>query len=121
LYAKLSGRDLSALPWYVAFAYFKLGVIIQQICFRWFNGQTHDERFEGHGRVAVNLIRKAASVAGITTILVLSVRQVHLVHEDVLVVGCQPVRFSSAAQCRRNACCWCAGAIEDVRVTRVAP
>jgi aminoglycoside phosphotransferase (APT) family kinase protein len=46
LYAKLSGRDLSALPWYVAFAYFKLGVIIQQICFRWFNGQTHDERFE---------------------------------------------------------------------------
>jgi aminoglycoside phosphotransferase (APT) family kinase protein len=65
LYAQLSGRDLSALNWYVAFAYFKVGVICQQIYYRWFNGQTHDERFAGHGVVAGNLIRRAAEEAGL--------------------------------------------------------
>jgi aminoglycoside phosphotransferase (APT) family kinase protein len=63
LYSRMSGRDLSGLRWYVAFAYFKLGVIIQQIYYRWYRGQTHDERFAGHGEVASNLIRKAAAVA----------------------------------------------------------
>jgi aminoglycoside phosphotransferase (APT) family kinase protein len=65
LYARLSGRDLSDLDFYVAFAYFKLGVILQQIYARWHRGQTHDERFSGHGRVASNLIRKAAEIAGL--------------------------------------------------------
>ena len=65
LYGRLSGRDLSGLRWYIAFAYFKLGVICQQIYYRWCKGQTHDERFAGHGEVASNLIRKAASVAGL--------------------------------------------------------
>jgi aminoglycoside phosphotransferase (APT) family kinase protein len=65
LYAQLSGRDLSALDWYVAFAYFKVGVICQQIYFRWYNGQTHDERFAGHGQVASNLIGEAARIAGL--------------------------------------------------------
>jgi aminoglycoside phosphotransferase (APT) family kinase protein len=65
LYARRSGRDLSGLRWYVAFAYFKLGVIIQQIYYRWYRGQTHDERFAGHAELATNLIRKAASVAGL--------------------------------------------------------
>jgi aminoglycoside phosphotransferase (APT) family kinase protein len=63
LYSRMSGRDLSGLRWYVAFAYFKLGVIIQQIYYRWYRGQTHDERFAGHGEVASSLIRKAAAVA----------------------------------------------------------
>jgi aminoglycoside phosphotransferase (APT) family kinase protein len=65
LYARLSGRDVSALQWYLAFAYFKVGVIIQQIYYRWFKGQTHDERFGAHGQLAINLIRTAASVAGL--------------------------------------------------------
>ena len=65
LYARLSGRDLSALHWYLAFAYFKVGVIIQQIYYRWFKGQTHDERFAAHGQLASNLIRKGASIAGL--------------------------------------------------------
>jgi aminoglycoside phosphotransferase (APT) family kinase protein len=65
LYSRLSGRDLSGLRWYVAFAYFKLGVIIQQIYYRWYKGQTHDERFAGHAELATNLIKKAASVAGL--------------------------------------------------------
>jgi aminoglycoside phosphotransferase (APT) family kinase protein len=65
LYGQLSGRDISGLQWYVAFAYFKLGVIIQQIYYRWSRGQTHDERFAGHAEVASNLIRRATSVAGL--------------------------------------------------------
>src|SRR5262249_18474117 len=35
LYANMSGRDLSNLAWYLAFAYFKVGVICQQIHVRW--------------------------------------------------------------------------------------
>jgi aminoglycoside phosphotransferase (APT) family kinase protein len=65
LYARLSGRDLSQIDYYFAFAYFKLGVIIQQIYYRWYKGQTHDQRFAGHGAVATNLIRHAAHVAGL--------------------------------------------------------
>jgi aminoglycoside phosphotransferase (APT) family kinase protein len=65
LYAQLSGRDLDGLEYYVTFAYFKLGVIIQQIFYRWHQGQTHDSRFAGHERVATNLILKAAEVAGL--------------------------------------------------------
>jgi aminoglycoside phosphotransferase (APT) family kinase protein len=66
LYARMSGRDVSNLHWYIAFAYFKLGVIIQQIYFRWYKGQTHDARFEGHGQVATDLIRRAAEIAGVS-------------------------------------------------------
>jgi aminoglycoside phosphotransferase (APT) family kinase protein len=66
LYRRLSGRDVSGLDWYVAFAYFKVGVICQQIYYRWFKGQTHDPRFAGHGDVAANLIERAADVAGLT-------------------------------------------------------
>jgi aminoglycoside phosphotransferase (APT) family kinase protein len=66
LYARLSGRDLSQLDFYIAFAYFKLGVIIQQIYYRWYKGQTHDPRFAQHGAVATNLIRHAARVAGLS-------------------------------------------------------
>jgi aminoglycoside phosphotransferase (APT) family kinase protein len=65
LYARLSGRDLDQLDFYVAFAWFKLGVICQQIFYRWHQGQTHDPRFAGLGPVATNLIRKAAQVAGL--------------------------------------------------------
>jgi aminoglycoside phosphotransferase (APT) family kinase protein len=64
LYATLSGRDLANLHWYLAFSYFKVGVICQQIYFRWFRGQTHDERFAGLGDVAGALIQKAATTAG---------------------------------------------------------
>ncbi|MBA4494699.1 phosphotransferase family protein [Paenactinomyces guangxiensis] len=44
-YAKKSGRDLSHIHYYLAFAYFKLAVICQQIYYRWKKGQTQDERF----------------------------------------------------------------------------
>ena len=65
MYARLSGRDLLGLHWYSAFAYFKVGVICQQIYYRWFKGQTHDARVEGHGAVANNLIRRATEEPGL--------------------------------------------------------
>jgi aminoglycoside phosphotransferase (APT) family kinase protein len=65
MYARASGRDVSRLDWYVAFAYFKVGVICQQIYYRWFKGQTHDERFSDHGEIANYLIRQAAAAAGV--------------------------------------------------------
>ena len=44
-YAKASGRDLSRLSFYEAFAFFKIAVVIQQIFFRYKRGQTADARF----------------------------------------------------------------------------
>ena len=40
-----TGRDLSALPWHEVLGVFKLAVILQQIYFRFWRGQTTDERF----------------------------------------------------------------------------
>lgn len=65
MYAQLSGRDLVGFDWYVAFAYFKIGVILQQIFYRWFKGQTHDDRFNRHDVMAANLITQAVRTAGL--------------------------------------------------------
>jgi aminoglycoside phosphotransferase (APT) family kinase protein len=48
-YAEVTGRDLTAMPFYLVFAYFKLAGILQQIYARWKRGQTQDERFAGFG------------------------------------------------------------------------
>ena len=48
-YARLTSRDLSAMHFYLTFAYFKLAVIIQQIYARWKRGQTQDARFAAFG------------------------------------------------------------------------
>lgn len=44
-YSKSTGRDASTLPWHEVFGVFKLAVILQQIYFRFWRGQTNDERF----------------------------------------------------------------------------
>ncbi len=44
-YAEKSGCDVSSLGYYEVFGLFKLGVILQQIYFRYHRGQTRDERF----------------------------------------------------------------------------
>lgn len=44
-YAKKTGRDVSNIHFYYAFALFKLAVIAQQIYFRFTKGFTKDERF----------------------------------------------------------------------------
>jgi aminoglycoside phosphotransferase (APT) family kinase protein len=44
-YAERTGRDVSALPWHEACGVFRLAVILQQIYFRFWRGQTTDQRF----------------------------------------------------------------------------
>lgn len=48
-YARRSGRDISALNWYVAFAFFKLAVILEGIYYRFSQGKTVGEGFEAIG------------------------------------------------------------------------
>lgn len=62
-YATQSGRDLSALHFYMTFAYFKLSVILQQIYIRWLRGQTQDQRFASFGARIRTLIDHAAQLA----------------------------------------------------------
>lgn len=57
LYAKKSGRDVSRVHFYLTFAYFKLAVIVQQIYYRWKNGQTNDKRFARLGEFSRLLIK----------------------------------------------------------------
>ena len=63
LYARLSGRDLSSMHFYMTFAYFKLAVILQQIDYRWKRGQTGDRRFASFGERVRRLIQHAAQLA----------------------------------------------------------
>ncbi|MFZ5814212.1 MAG: phosphotransferase family protein, partial [Bacillota bacterium] len=63
VYARKSGRDLSGIGFYLAFSYFKVAVIVQQIYYRWLKGQTRDPRFANLGRMAVHLIRRAVQVS----------------------------------------------------------
>lgn len=44
-YARTTGRDISNMAFYLAFARFKIAVIVQQIYYRYHQGLTKDERF----------------------------------------------------------------------------
>ncbi|MEN8182413.1 MAG: phosphotransferase family protein [Myxococcota bacterium] len=61
LYGEESGRDLSALGYYVVFGTFKMAVVLQQIFFRFHQGQTQDSRFAGMGEGARTLFQLAAA------------------------------------------------------------
>jgi aminoglycoside phosphotransferase (APT) family kinase protein len=61
-YADKTGRDLSALPWHEVFGVFKLAVILQQIYFRFWRGQTSDERFRSFDQRVKTLTRLAAQM-----------------------------------------------------------
>ncbi|MBP2406241.1 phosphotransferase family protein [Streptomyces syringium] len=50
-YAARSGRDVSALPWYTAFAYFKLAVILEGIHYRYTLGRTLGPGFDRIGQL----------------------------------------------------------------------
>ncbi|UOR13946.1 phosphotransferase family protein [Halobacillus amylolyticus] len=64
-YAARSGRDLTNINVYVTFAYFKLAGIIQQIYYRYKNGQTNDPRFASMNVFVNNLIKHAEETAGL--------------------------------------------------------
>ncbi|SDP25164.1 phosphotransferase family protein [Actinacidiphila guanduensis] len=50
-YAERSGRDVAAVDWYTAFAYFKLAVIVEGIHYRWTLGRTVGPGFDRIGSV----------------------------------------------------------------------
>jgi long-subunit acyl-CoA synthetase (AMP-forming)/aminoglycoside phosphotransferase (APT) family kinase protein len=58
-YARRAGRDVAALPWYLAFAFFKLAVIAEGIHYRFTNGQTVGAGFEHAGASVAPLIALA--------------------------------------------------------------
>jgi aminoglycoside phosphotransferase (APT) family kinase protein len=62
-YAEASGRDVSGLRFFEVFALFKIAVVIQQIYFRFVNGQTDDPRFANFGARVNFLARRAAGIA----------------------------------------------------------
>jgi aminoglycoside phosphotransferase (APT) family kinase protein len=64
-YAARSGRDLSGIRFYQIFAVFKIAVVIQQIYFRYVNGQTTDARFATFDERVAFLARQAAALAAL--------------------------------------------------------
>ena len=62
-YATKTGRDLSRIVFYETFARFKIAVVIQQIYFRFAQGQTLDERFRHFDRLVLELVRDALALA----------------------------------------------------------
>jgi len=58
-YAKMTGRDISNFNFYLCFGLFRLAVIAQQIYYRYYHGQTKDERFKNL-IFAVHVLEKAA-------------------------------------------------------------
>lgn len=61
-YTRLSGREMKNINFYLAFAYFKLAVINQQIYFRWKKGQTHDPRFASLGAFTHIIARQGTNL-----------------------------------------------------------
>jgi aminoglycoside phosphotransferase (APT) family kinase protein len=62
-YEATTGRDLSRISFYETFARFKVAVIIQQIYFRYVQGQTHDERFRHFDGLVKELSVEALELA----------------------------------------------------------
>ena len=62
-YQTRTGRDLSRIAFYETFARFKIAVVIQQIYFRYVQGQTRDERFRNLDGMVCGLAREALELA----------------------------------------------------------
>ena len=62
-YAARSGRDLSTIRYYEIFAVFKIAVVIQQIYYRFVQGQTTDARFANFGARVEYLAHHATELA----------------------------------------------------------
>ncbi len=62
-YAEKTGRDVKFIGYHEVLGVFKLAVIIQQIYYRYYRGQTNDERFRPFGARAKALVDLAARMA----------------------------------------------------------
>jgi aminoglycoside phosphotransferase (APT) family kinase protein len=63
-YAARSGRDVRNVRYYETFALFKIAVVIQQIYYRYVQGQTTDPRFATFDARVAYLARHASNLAG---------------------------------------------------------
>jgi aminoglycoside phosphotransferase (APT) family kinase protein len=61
-YARRSGRDVSMVDYYRAWANWKTATVVEQIYVRYVRGQTNDPRFANMGEWAPVLARQAARV-----------------------------------------------------------
>ena len=59
LYAEKSGRDITNIDYYLTFAFYKIAVILQQIYYRWKNGEVNDQRFGKLDTGIKNLLEQA--------------------------------------------------------------
>jgi aminoglycoside phosphotransferase (APT) family kinase protein len=59
LYGQISGLRMDRFDFYYCFGLFRLAVIVQQIYYRFYHGQTRDERARGYAR-AVPVLERAA-------------------------------------------------------------
>jgi aminoglycoside phosphotransferase (APT) family kinase protein len=62
-YALKTGSDTSHMPFYLAFARFKVAVIVQQIYYRYHHGLTRDRRFARMPEVVKTLLRASLEAA----------------------------------------------------------
>jgi len=60
-YGLRSARDVSRMPYYYVFGLFKMGVVVQQLYYRWHEGQTKDDRMAMGDQVAEGLFNLARS------------------------------------------------------------
>lgn len=63
-YGRLTGIDMSGFDYYYCFGLFRLAVIAQQIYYRFYNGQTQDQRFKMLGFVVAILEEAANKIIG---------------------------------------------------------
>jgi aminoglycoside phosphotransferase (APT) family kinase protein len=57
-YGRRTGRDLTELPWYLAFAFFKIAAIFEGIHYRARQGLTVGEGFERLGAMVPDLVAR---------------------------------------------------------------
>lgn len=62
-YQTKTGRDLSQIVFYETFARFKVAVVIQQIYYRYVQGQTQDQRFQNFDGLVRELVTEALDLA----------------------------------------------------------
>jgi aminoglycoside phosphotransferase (APT) family kinase protein len=63
-YAEKTGTEVSDFDFYLVYGYFRLAVILQQIYYRYYHGQTRDKRFAGFGQAVQALGHQARSLIG---------------------------------------------------------
>ncbi|SRR5579875_9300 len=61
-YAEKTGRDISSLPYYIAWAHWKTATVVEQLYGRYLRGLTRDERFALLGKQPPVLARSAAAL-----------------------------------------------------------